>query len=254
MTSATRPSAPPRLARAPAPPHNARPMTPRLVDQALLCDADDTLWENNVYFLDALVAFLDLAEAAGAVRLAAEKTLREVEAARTKSHGYGSRNFAASLVESWRRLFGAPPAAIVARLEALGEIIFTHPIEVLPGVGETLAELGKRHALYVVTKGDPDEQRSKIERSGLAAHFRGAEILREKDEAGYRELVAKHGLDPATTWMIGNSPKSDMNPAIQAGLRTVFVPHRTIWEFEKAELIRPPDLVCARFDELLTAF
>jgi putative hydrolase of the HAD superfamily len=254
MTLSAARSAAPLLAGGALLSHNPRPMTERHVDQALLCDADDTLWENNVYFLDALVAFLDLVEAKGGLRHAAEKTLRETEAARTKSHGYGSRNFAGSLVETWRKLFGTPQADLVARLEALGEGIFTHPIEVLPGVREALVELAGRHRLFVVTKGDVAEQRSKIERSGLAALFLGADILSEKDVEGYREIVRARGLDPASTWMIGNSPKSDMNPAMLAGLRTIFVPHRTIWEFEKAELVRAPDYSFTRFDELLANF
>jgi putative hydrolase of the HAD superfamily len=230
------------------------PMPERLRDQILLCDADDTLWENNVYFLDALVAFLDAIEKEGGVRATAERTLREVEAARTKSHGYGSANFAASLVETWRRLFGPPPPERVRALQSLGRAIFEHPIELLPGVRETLLALRDRHALYVVTKGDPEEQAGKVRRSGLSDFFRGVEILPEKDVERYRELVARLGLEPGRTWMIGNSPKSDMNPALAAGLRTVFIPHRTIWEFEKAELLREPDLACARFDELLSRF
>ncbi|HYC79050.1 MAG TPA: HAD family hydrolase [Planctomycetota bacterium] len=229
-------------------------MPDRRTGQTLLCDADDTLWENNVYFLDALVAFLDRVEAAGALRATAERTLRQVEAERTRSHGYGSLNFAGSLVETWRRLFGPPSPEIVAALQALGRGIYEHPIETLPGVPETLAELSRRHRLLVVTKGDPAEQASKIERSGLAAFFEGSEILREKDPESYREFMQRRGLDPSTTWMIGNSPRSDMNPATVAGLRTIFIPHRTIWEFEKAELIRPPDFRFERFADLVVHF
>lgn len=248
------PTRAPTLAEPARSAHNDAPMTARFADQILLCDADDTLWENNVYFLDALVAFLDRVETAGGVRAAAEKELRKVEAERTKAHGYGSANFALSLVETWRRMFGPPSDALRADLLALGRGIFEHPIELLPGVRETLLALRDRHALYVVTKGDDAEQRSKVERSGIADFFRGVDVLREKDVESYREIASRRGLDPARTWMIGNSPKSDMNPAILAGFRAVFVPHRTIWEFEKAELVRPPDLTLARFDGLLASF
>ncbi len=233
---------------------NRPPMHERFRDQILLCDADDTLWENNVYFLDALVEFLDAVERGGGLRATAERTLREVESARTRSHGYGSANFAASLVETWRRMFGTPSEARIRECEALGRRIFDHPIELLPGVAETLQELGSRHALYVVTKGHRAEQQGKIARSGLHGHFRGVEILEEKNVESYRELVLRNGLDAGRTWMIGNSPKSDMNPAIAAGLKTVFIPHRTIWEFEKAELDRAPEFSFARFDELTLRF
>ncbi len=229
---------------------NRPPMHERFRDQVLLCDADDTLWENNVYFLDALVSFLDAVERNGGLRAVAERTLREVESARTKSHGYGSANFAASLVETWRRMFGPPSDERIRACEALGRRIFEHPIELLPGVLAALQELSGRHVLYVVTKGDRAEQHGKVLRSGLDGLFRGVEILKEKDVESYRELVSRNGLAPDRTWMIGNSPKSDMNPAIAAGLKTIFIPHRTIWEFEKAELTRAPEFSFARFDEL----
>jgi putative hydrolase of the HAD superfamily len=242
------------LAEPAASAQNGRSMSERRTGQTLLCDADDTLWENNVYFLDALVVFLDKIEARGGLRLAAEKTLRAVEAERTKSHGYGSMNFAASLVETWRRLFGPADAATSDELRALGRGIFDHPIEPLDGVEETLAELSTRHRLLLVTKGDDAEQRGKLARSGLAPYFRGAHVLREKDDASYAAIVAEEKLDPQTTWMIGNSPKSDMNPALRTGLRAIFIPHRTIWEFEKEELTRAPDFTLNSFRDLLPLF
>ena len=62
--------------------------------------------------------------------------------------------------------------------------------------------------------------------------------MEEKDAAAYRRLVAGRGMEPARTWMIGNSPKSDINPALEAGLNAVFVPHAHTWVLEKQE-IRP---------------
>lgn len=226
----------------------------RLDRQILLCDADDTLWENNGYFLDALVSFLDLVEENGIERLDAEKKLREVEAVRTKSAGYGSLNYAISLCETWELLLGPIPAAMRERIEGLGRGIFDHPIELLPGVRETIAQLSSRHELWIVTKGHYEEQLSKIQRCGIAPAFAGFEILPEKSPETFREMVDRHAFDPRRTWMIGNSPRSDMNPAMAVGLKTVHVPHRTIWEFEHAELQRPPDLALKGFAELLRHF
>ncbi len=227
---------------------------PRLDRQILLCDADDTLWENNGYFLDALVGFLDIVEAKGESRLAAEKKLREVEAIRTKTAGYGSLNYAISLCQTYELLLGPLPAETRQTIEALGRAIYEHPIEVLPGVVETLQELSLRHDLWIVTKGDHGEQLSKIQRSGIQSYFCGWEILPEKNPDTFTALRGRHGFDAHRTWMIGNSPKSDMNPAATVGLKTVFVPHRTIWDFERAEFVRAPDLQIGSFAELLNHF
>ncbi len=227
---------------------------PRLSNQILLCDADDTLWENNGYFLDALVSFLDIVEARGESRLRAEKKLREVEAIRTKTAGYGSLNYAISLCQTYELLLGPMPADERARIEAIGRSIYEHEIELLPRVRETVAELVTRHELWIVTKGHREEQLGKIVRSGIAGFFRGHEILPEKNVDTYADLVRRHGFDPERTWMIGNSPKSDMNPAAHAGLRTVYVPHRTIWEFERAEFMRQPDIEIPGFAALTDHF
>jgi putative hydrolase of the HAD superfamily len=222
--------------------------------QVLLCDADDTLWENNGYFLDALVHFLDLVEKKGIARLDAERKLREVEAVRTKSAGYGSLNYAISLCDTYELLLGPMPDAVRQEVEDLGRRIYEHPIELLPGVHETVADLAARHTLWIVTKGHYEEQLSKIQRCGIAQAFAGFEILQEKSPEAFEELVERHGFDRRGTWMIGNSPRSDMNTASAVGLRTVHVPHRTIWEFEHEELRRPPDLTLKAFPELLDHF
>jgi putative hydrolase of the HAD superfamily len=223
----------------------------RILGQTLLCDADDTLWENNGYFLDVLVRFLDMIEERGVPRLEAERKLREVEAVRTRSAGYGSLNYAISLCETWELALGAIPAEVEETIQALGRGIYEHPIELLPGVRETVTELSLRHRLLIVTKGHYEEQLSKIQRCGIAFAFEGFEILPEKNPETFQEIVDRRGLDKSRTWMIGNSPKSDINTASAIGLKTVHIPHRTIWEFEREDLLRPPDLVLESFPQLL---
>jgi putative hydrolase of the HAD superfamily len=114
--------------------------------------------------------------------------------------------------------------------------ILRRPIELLDGVAETVAELSSRHELTIFTKGDPEEQRLKIERSGLVNHFVHAAIVREKNESAYSELAEERGFNKERTWMIGNSPKSDINPALAAGLSAVFVPHPRTWGLENEEI------------------
>ncbi len=126
----------------------------------------------------------------------------------------------------------------------------------LNGVEETLQALGARHDLTLMTKGHPEEQRLKIERSGMGDVFRHAAVVPEKDAAAYRALVAELGLDPGRTWMIGNSPRSDVNPALAAGLNAVYVPHPATWRLEQEEIVTGPGqlLVLERFSQLLDHF
>ena len=127
-------------------------------------------------------------------------------------------------------------------------------MEVIEGVPETLEYLAARHDLTLFTKGHPDEQRMKIDRSGLARFFHHAEIVKEKHVAAYLSLGEAKGFHPPSTWMIGNSPKSDINPALAAGYNAVFLPHPRTWILEHEELrpAEPPArlLVLEEFGEL----
>jgi putative hydrolase of the HAD superfamily len=147
-------------------------------------------------------------------------------------------------------------AAEAARIEDLAAALVNHEVELVPGVAETLAELGTRHDLLLLTKGDQTEQQRKIDASNLAHHFRSTHIVAEKHVAAYEELVVEQGLVPATTWMIGNSPRSDILPARAAGLGAVFIPNRYTWVLEHDEL-DPDDhgvLHLRRFPELVEHF
>lgn len=201
--------------------------------QHLLIDGDDTLWENNVYFertIVAFIAFLDHSTLAPAeVRL----VLDEIE----RTAGYGTAAFARSLEATYRRLCEREVTeGDVAQVHAFANEIRAHPMELLAGVAETLTYLAPRHDLVLVTKGDADEQRLKIEASGLEPLFRRAVIVPEKDVATYQELIHELELTPDQAWMIGNSPKSDINPALAAGLNAIFVPHANTWRLEEQEL------------------
>jgi putative hydrolase of the HAD superfamily len=205
--------------------------------QFLIIDADDTLWENNIYFeraFDDFVQFLNHSKLApGEVRA----ILDEIEAANAQVHGYGSKNFGRNLRQVYEHLaerdIGDPDLEIVT---SFAERILEHPVELIEEVPETLAYLASRHDLTLFTKGHPEEQRLKLDRSGLGPLFAHTAIVKEKNADAYHELVAARGLDPERTWMIGNSPKSDVNPAIAAGLNAVFIPHAHTWVLEKEEI------------------
>lgn len=222
--------------------------------QILLVDADDTLWENESYFRQVFEQFLDLMEARGHVRSEALELLQRVERERCSQFGYGSRNFARSMGETVRRLEGSTPDDLQQQIDLMVQWILDHPVEPFPQVASTLEHLAARHRMLLVTKGAHEEQSDKIQRSGFRRWFESVEILAEKDVARYRDIVTRHALDPLITWMIGNSPKSDINMAMEAGLRSVFIPHRTIWELERQPFSREPDLSLTRFRELRDHF
>ena len=201
--------------------------------QTLLIDADDTLWENNVYFERAIASFISFLNhqdySPDEVRL----VLNEVERESIVSHGYGLHSFAHSLVRTFERLTVEPlTPALKETIHGFAHTIAAHPMEIIRDVPETLEYLTERHSLILVTKGAHDEQARKIERSGLRQYFAAVEIVAEKDVAIYLRIVSRYALPAATTWMVGNSPKSDINPALSAGLNAVFVPHGNTWILE----------------------
>lgn len=205
--------------------------------QNLVIDADDTLWENNIYFEEAFEDFIAFLSHSSLSSLEVRAILDEIELANIKVHGYGAENFARNLCQCYQRLVErAVDPGDLPRVMNLATRIMSQPVEVLDGVADTLEYLASRHDLTLFTKGHPEEQKLKIDRSGLGVWFGHTAIVREKDAAAYQQLVRDRALDPARTWMIGNSPKSDINPALEAGLNAVYVPHERTWHLEKTEL------------------
>ncbi len=210
--------------------------------QTLLIDADDTLWENNVYFERAIAAFIGYLNHHTYSPAQVRKALNEVERETILAHGYGLTSFTRSLVTCFERLSGEPiTPQKQRRIESFAQTIADQEIELLPAVSETLVELSMRHRLILMTKGNRAEQADKLARSGLAPHFSAVEIVPEKDPLTYQSVVERHQLSPRSSWMIGNSPKSDINPALAAGLHAVFLFHKDTWVLEHAEVSEPPD-------------
>jgi putative hydrolase of the HAD superfamily len=228
--------------------------------QALLIDADDTLWENNIYFERAIARFISFLNHQEYSPEQVREILNQVERENIVTHGYGLHSFAHALVTCFERLSVDPVTPEMhARIQSFAHTIADHPVEILPEVPTTLEHLSRRrHHLILMTKGAFAEQTGKIERSGLKEYFAAIEIVAEKDEAVYRSVVSKYGLANDTTWMIGNSPKSDINPALAAGLNAVFVPHGNTWilEHDEVAIPTPPSrlLTVEKFGELRRHF
>lgn len=227
--------------------------------QTLLIDADDTLWENNIYFERAIARFIFFLNHHEFSPEQVRGVLNDVERECIVTHGYGLHSFAHALVRTFERLSIAPVTPeLLAQVRGFADSIENHAIEFLPEVPETLAYLRQHHRLILVTKGAPAEQMGKVERSDVSRYFEATEVVAEKNANTYARIVEQFKLDRKSTWMVGNSPRSDINPALAAGLHAVFVPHGDTWILEHEELNpAPPDqklLIVGSFAELREHF
>jgi putative hydrolase of the HAD superfamily len=209
--------------------------------QTLLIDADDTLWENNVYFERAIAAFISFLDHHEYSPAQVRETLNAVERETILAHGYGLTSFTRSLITCFDRLSPEPVTDEKRdKVRSFARSIAEQEIELLPGVEETLSALSLRHHLILMTKGNEAEQADKLAHSGLTHYFAAVEIVQEKDPPTYRQVITRHELKPHTSWMIGNSPKSDINPALAAGMHAVFLFHKDTWVLEHASVEPAP--------------
>ena len=169
--------------------------------QTLLIDADDTLWENNVYFERAIAKFISFLNHHEFSPEQVREVLNDVERECIVTHGYGLHSFAHALVRTFERLSVHPVTPEShAQIQSFANSIENHAIELLPEVPKTLRHLSQRHRLILVTKGALAEQSGKVERSGLKEFFSAVEIVAEKNSAAYERLVGKYDLAHAATW------------------------------------------------------
>jgi len=220
----------------------------------LIMDADDTLWENNIYFEQAIHAFVTFLDHTRLSREEVRSVLDEVE----RLMGYGTVNFTKSLVETYRRLAEKDlQEEDIEQVRRFGEQIGNQPLQLLEGVRETLDYLSPRHDLFLLTKGDNEEQKLKVERSGIEEYFKQVVIVPEKDIITYHRVVNELQIDPQRAWMIGNSPRSDINPALAVGLNAVYIPHPHTWHLEHEEVQNMEDgrlLTLSTFADLRNSF
>jgi putative hydrolase of the HAD superfamily len=205
--------------------------------QHLIFDADDTLWENNIYFEQAFDEFCAYLNHSSLTPDEVRAILDEIEIENNRIHGYGAVNFGRNLSQCYLRLAErAIDERDLKRVSAFAHQILLQEVELMEGVAETLPFLAEKHELTLFTKGEPAEQNRKIDLSGLGPLFTHCHIVKEKNRSAYEELARVRDFDLERTWMIGNSPKSDINPALDAGLRAVFVPHQRTWTLEREEI------------------
>jgi putative hydrolase of the HAD superfamily len=209
-------------------------------------DADDTLWHNESIFRLTQDRFRALMAPVAAPEVLDAK-LAEVERRNLALYGYGVKGFTLSMIEPAMEVTGAQaPSPMVAEILAAGREMLAHPVETLPGVTDALADLAADYRLVLITKGDLLHQEQKLAASGLGELFAGVEIVSEKDAATYARVFARHGDGAARAAMAGNSLRSDVIPALDAGCYAAHVPYPLTWSHEMAD----PPLGHPRFAEL----
>jgi putative hydrolase of the HAD superfamily len=200
-------------------------------------DADDTLWHNETIFRVTQDRLRELMADFAPVEVLNAR-LAEVERRNLRLYGYGVKGFTLSMIETAMELTGNnPPGALIADLLAAGREMLAHPVEPLPGVEQALAEL-EDYRLVLITKGDLLHQEQKLAASGLGERFAAVEIVSEKDASTYVRVFERHGTGAAQAVMAGNSLRSDILPALEAGCWGAYIPYAITWAHEVAE---PPD-------------
>lgn len=201
-------------------------------------DADDTLWQNESFFRltqDRFAALL--ADYAAPDHLA--QRLEAAERRNLGHYGFGVKGFTLSMIETAIDVTdGRVPARVIAELIAAGRDMLEHPIELLPGARSTVAAMAAEYRLVLITKGDLLDQERKLAQSGLGDLFAAVEIVSHKTPTVYAQVFARHGTGADQAMMVGNSLKSDVIPALEAGAWGVYVPHGLTWALEHAD---PPD-------------
>ena len=195
-------------------------------------DADDTLWESEVFFGEVEKKFSDLINSYG-VEADVGKELYETEKRNLPKLGYGVKSFTISMVESAHRLTqGNISSGDMIEIVQWGKELLHHPVKLLSGVLDVMSQLQSRFTIYVITKGDPFHQQQKFNDSGLSTFVTDIEILQEKDSEAYRKTLASIGVAPEEFLMVGNSIRSDILPVIEIGSHAVHIPHETTWKYE----------------------
>jgi len=211
-------------------------------------DADDTLWQNEAFFRITQARFVDLLAGFAEPDHLAER-LEAAERRNLGQYGFGIKGFVLSMIETAIAVTGERvPARVIRELIEAGQEMLAHPIELLPGARETVLGLADHYRLVLITKGDLLDQERKLAQSGLGELFDAVEIVSDKTRATYSAAFARHGSGAGAALMVGNSLKSDVIPALEAGAWAVHVPHALTWGYEHAT----PPLDHPRFAEIAT--
>ena len=199
-------------------------------------DADDTLWENEQFFRDAEAQFAELLSDYTSPE-GVQQMLWKKQEENIPLFGYGSKTYMIGMTDAAMELCGGHlPEKIYYGVKKIITDLAFHEFKLIDGVVETLEALHGKYTMIVATKGDLTEQLGKYRRSGLDKYFHHCEVMENKDEKNYMELLAKHDLEPSQLLMIGNSVKSDIAPVINIGGTAIHTPHEVVWVHEMMDM------------------
>lgn len=198
-------------------------------------DADDTLWQNEQFYRLTETRFLDLLSEHGEKKVLADRLL-EAEKRNLALYGFGIKGFTLSMIETAIEVTeGRVSTAVIEKILAAGRDLLRHPVETLPHARDALERLSGSYRIILITKGDLFDQERKLAQSGLGDLFDAVEIVSDKARVTYERIFTRHADGPEHAVMVGNSLKSDIVPAIQAGGWGIYVPHDLTWSVEHAE-------------------
>ncbi len=196
-------------------------------------DADDTLWHNEHLYTMTQEQFKGLLAAEDVSADAIDQKLFETETRNLAHFGYGIKGFALSMIETAVELTeGKVAGHVIGRIIEFAKAMKAAPVQLLPGVAQTVQALSQAYTLAVITKGDLFDQETKIAHSGLGDFFAYVEVVSDKTRDVYASIWEKWGVEPASVLMVGNSPRSDVLPALASGAAAVHIPYETIWAHE----------------------
>jgi len=225
----------------------------------IIFDADDTLWENNIYYVQAVESFVKLISRGGFSEAEIEHEFDEFEKQVVKERGYGSVNFVYILEEIYKMYLKRGLVPDDQNFDKIVNRFIEHPVtppNMFDGVAETMEYLKRKYDLFILTKGDQEEQEGKILRSGLDKYVVEYFVKPEKDDETYSALIDEYSWQPEQTCMVGNSPKSDINPALRTGMFAVHIPYRDTWkmDMEPLQIANGRLIVLQKFKDLNTIF
>jgi putative hydrolase of the HAD superfamily len=201
--------------------------------EMIALDADDTLWDNEIYYTQAKDEFVQKLKTYQGDEKAVKERLDEIEEGNVAIYGYGIKSFTLSMIEAAIEISrGGISGKELEAITRLGRKMLSTRVRVFPWTEETLALLAKEWQLMMITKGDVFEQSKKIERTGLLKYFRHVEIVGDKTTAIYRNLLERHRIQSQRFLMVGNSLRSDILPVLELGSKAVYIPYESTWAHE----------------------
>jgi len=221
----------------------------------IIFDADDTLWENNIFYLKTTRDFISLAEEAGYDPAEIETLFDQLEFQVVREHGYGSYNYVYILDKIYSTHQGIDKDRYLDLIKRFKGFMTRKP-DFFPLVPETIHQLSKKFDCFILTKGDQAEQEGKILRAGAEKLVRKYFVVAEKDDQTYLDLLSSHQWIPEECCMVGNSPKSDINPSLRIGMKAILIPYENNWKLDHDPLpVQNKNfLILDEFEDLISVF